>query len=197
MIPKFSNENEEVEFWRTHDMVDFLDDLVPIDVKFVRKEDIAKVENNDIIWTKEKLEHLRQKRQEEFRNTSYYASQPQPLFIDERFNPDNWNGGDDVIRGILRDLYWNHYVTELDDVNRKDTDFVVYISSFSHDDYTLYTIITKEVDLYGYVDVHSYVVWWYKNRGNTEGLVKDGRYMTEDEYVHLLNILTRVMQTVE
>jgi len=34
-IPKFSNEQEEAEFWSTHDATQFLDQSEPVDVKFV------------------------------------------------------------------------------------------------------------------------------------------------------------------
>src|SRR5437773_11645129 len=34
-IPKFQNEQEESEFWDTHDSTEFLDETTPINVKFV------------------------------------------------------------------------------------------------------------------------------------------------------------------
>ncbi len=34
-IPKFASEQEESEFWDTHEISDFLDDAEPVDVQFV------------------------------------------------------------------------------------------------------------------------------------------------------------------
>lgn len=34
-LPKFANEQEEAEFWDTHESTDFLDDTEPVDVIFV------------------------------------------------------------------------------------------------------------------------------------------------------------------
>jgi len=34
-LPKFSNDQEEAEFWSTHDATKFLDQSEPVDVKFV------------------------------------------------------------------------------------------------------------------------------------------------------------------
>ena len=38
-IPKFANLAEEAEFWDTHDITDYLDELTPVDFKF--SEDLA------------------------------------------------------------------------------------------------------------------------------------------------------------
>ncbi len=44
-IPKFTSEQEEAEFWDTHSITDFLDELTPVDVTIVdarpRKEQIS------------------------------------------------------------------------------------------------------------------------------------------------------------
>jgi predicted DNA binding CopG/RHH family protein len=44
-IPKFANEQEEAEFWDTHSITDFLDELTPVDVTVIdsrpRKEQIS------------------------------------------------------------------------------------------------------------------------------------------------------------
>lgn len=34
-IPKFSNEQEEAEFWATHDATAYLNETEPVDVKFI------------------------------------------------------------------------------------------------------------------------------------------------------------------
>jgi len=44
-IPKFANEQEEAEFWATHDAAEFLDETRPVDMTFAdarpRKTQIA------------------------------------------------------------------------------------------------------------------------------------------------------------
>ena len=44
-IPKFASEQEEAEFWDTHSITDYLDELTPVDVTVVdarpRKEQIS------------------------------------------------------------------------------------------------------------------------------------------------------------
>lgn len=35
-IPEFSSREEEAEWWDTHDITDYLDDLQPVKVKFAR-----------------------------------------------------------------------------------------------------------------------------------------------------------------
>jgi len=34
-IPKFANDQEESEFWATHDATEFLDEIEPVDATFV------------------------------------------------------------------------------------------------------------------------------------------------------------------
>ena len=34
-IPKFTDEQQEAEFWATHDATEFMDEAVPVDVTFV------------------------------------------------------------------------------------------------------------------------------------------------------------------
>ena len=34
-LPKFANEQEEAEFWETHDLTDYLDNTLPVRVTFV------------------------------------------------------------------------------------------------------------------------------------------------------------------
>ncbi len=34
-IPKFSSEQEESDFWDTHDFTDYLDETEPVDIRFI------------------------------------------------------------------------------------------------------------------------------------------------------------------
>lgn len=34
-IPEFKNDQEEAEFWDTHSVTDYLDDLKPVDITFI------------------------------------------------------------------------------------------------------------------------------------------------------------------
>lgn len=36
-IPEFNTRQEEAEFWDTHDITDYLDDLKPVEVRFTKR----------------------------------------------------------------------------------------------------------------------------------------------------------------
>jgi len=42
-IPEFKNIEEEAEFWDTHDITDFLDDMELEDIKFIRKKPLTTI----------------------------------------------------------------------------------------------------------------------------------------------------------
>ena len=42
LIPKFKNEDEEREFWATHDLTDYLDSFVPVELDLSKLKPSAK-----------------------------------------------------------------------------------------------------------------------------------------------------------
>jgi len=109
-----------------------------------------------------------------------FADKPKRMFVNELFNKNNWNGGDDIIRDFLLDVeercVKNIYHIEVDDCYAP---LIVHVDRV--EDITFATIIC------GY-DV--YFFSWYKNRGCTEIATKNSKDLTEDEYVDLLNIIS-------
>lgn len=107
------------------------------------------------------------------------GSEPKPLFVDEVFNMDNWNGGDDVIRQFIS------YIQEQKEWYRV----------FSKNNQTLIVrYIYDNGDNYVYI-VHvnacgnstKWVFKWYKNRGRIDEAICDDNVMTETDYLYLLN----------
>ena len=84
------------------------------------------------------------------------------------FTPDNWNGGD-----ILR-----HFLTEHFDENTLINNLCLYY--YLIDDQR--TVLILGVDSW-------YEISWYKNRGQTEIIRKNGEFITLEEYIELCNKL--------
>lgn len=151
------------------------------------------------IITKETLERLRSNQQK-----PYYGSDAKAMFVDGKFNPNNWNGGDGVIRqyfsfhrddnGYLKQhgkevsFRWEH--------GGFDGDLITshYIS---HNDQSYATII-----LDGWMDIpvsegaedfpiHLITYFsWYKSRGQTELFNHNGlKYSDELIYLIVLNAI--------
>ena len=112
-----------------------------------------------------------------------FGDEPKRMFENGVFNPNNWNGGDDLIRNFFEDLYEeridNTYIIEEDDgwTSKSVICHVDYLDDQNH------AIINVNGDLYYFE--------WYKNRGCTEIAKLNSKDMTEDEYIELLNILEK------
>mgnify|MGYP003300883697 CR=1 FL=1 len=108
-------------------------------------------------------------------NSGNFRSEPKPLFIrldfyvDEWiFNPDNWNGGDILRHGLLNIL---------DEGKSIDGYEIKY---FWHNGQTTF-LIFKDNDWYE--------ISWYKSRGRTDTIKKNGEPIYLDEYIDLCNEL--------
>ena len=103
-----------------------------------------------------------------------FASEPKCLFkLDDFgeewiFNPDNWNGGDILRHGLLDILYDGKSIESHE------------IKYFCHDDITT-IFIFKDNDFYE--------ISWYKQRGRTYIIKKNGEPIYLDEYIELCNEL--------
>jgi hypothetical protein len=145
--------------------------------------------------TKEVLEQLRKTQQRE-----YYGSQAQAMFVDGIFNPNNWNGGDRLIRQYFseyRDGLFNDQVAAEIEFGEKETEFSgdIIINHKWFEDQNYVTIIfhgwygVDEMNDYKQQIDHIAYFTWYKSRGRTENALYNGRPMTEDEYLFVLNAL--------
>ena len=125
------------------------------------------------MFTKEILEKLRKSRE-------------QALFIDGIFNPNNWNGGDDVIREFTKYVERKSgFFCEFESKKYLYQIFCVY--QFIDDE--KYFTITVIKDNGSRENVDSYVINYYKDRGTTNWIFKNGKIINEDEYIELLNLL--------
>lgn len=106
--------------------------------------------------------------------SGYFRSKPEPLFIRDHFddyypaylefNPDNWNGGD-ILRKWLVEVW-------TPDLQLKDYQIKYY---WVDDQTTIYILGENEW----------FEISWYKNRGRTESIKLNGRYIDLDDYVRL------------
>ena len=113
-----------------------------------------------------------------------------------RFNPHNWNSGQDP-RAILceRDVYDERMDEPFEswyDEEGTDghiTSYGVFWSGekrHENQTYVIMNVITSDKD-----SADTYIVSWYKSRGCTEILTKNGHKITLNEYVGMLNTLEK------
>jgi hypothetical protein len=143
--------------------------------------------------TKEHLNKLREHQQK-----NYYGSQAQAMFVDGVFNSDNWNGGDGIIRQYFYDNVWME--TKVSDIDFT-YDSIHYwgdiiITHTWYDDQSYVTITFAgsyekdgNLQLNDYEFEHVAFLTWYKSRGRTESVKFDGKPMTEEQYLFVLNAL--------
>lgn len=116
--------------------------------------------------------------------SGHYGSEPTPLFLKETddpeeywvFNRDNWNGGD-----ILRKWFYN-------DWNQK---------IHFHDYIIKYYWIDDQTTIYILGENEWYEISWYKNRGRTEEIKRNGHDIELGEYIDLCNYLGIVLEDKE
>ncbi len=138
--------------------------------------------------TPEDLERLRQY---QFKNRKqlHFGSEPIPMFIDGKFNCNNWNGGDDIIRDYFYDI-------ETSDCWQKGYEVssgYLIINFYYYEDQAYAIIIHDDIDTYWVArqrEHHDvYYFSWYKHRGETEVAKLNGHDMTEEAYIKLLNLI--------
>lgn len=146
------------------------------------------------VITKEILQILRDNQQKD-----YYGSQAKAMFVNGVFNPSNWNGGDGLVRQYFSDF--NHGKLR-DDTVAKEISFMngnteysgdVIVTHTWFDDQNYVTVILRGslyIDNQFDDDIEDVAYFsWYKSRGSTEVAKYNGKSMTEDEYLLVLNAL--------
>lgn len=114
----------------------------------------------------------------EMMDSGVFGSEPTFLFsmTDERFaddfdywefNPDNWCGGD-ILRNFIYDTFYDNINIEGMDIKRYRIDDSWYVFIFTETSF--------------------YQIKWYKSRGNTERIAKDGDLISLKEYIDLCNL---------
>lgn len=141
------------------------------------------------MWNTEKYLQAANKYAKQFEIDFPTSSKPKLLFLytDEmedwncEFNKNNWNGYDLLRTFLLTNLYDKDIKFDniIDEVHitancRYDSDNwsgYILIEPINNDTYDLYTIS------------------WYKHRGRTDTIQKNGELITLDDYILLLNLL--------
>lgn len=108
-------------------------------------------------------------------NSGNFGSTPTFLFnpLDDDptewvFNPRNWNGGDILRRGLMK----------------------IFDLGESIDGYEIkYFIHSDQTTIFIFTDTDWYEISWYKSRGRTDSIKKNGDPIYIDEYIDLCNAL--------
>lgn len=115
------------------------------------------------------------------------------------FNPSNWNSGEGVIRqfgyAIQEAIFKTHnQYYELHKKSYIQQGWLICAYSWISD-YN-YLQITNNYNKYTYDEndegvskCDQYLIMWYKNRGCTELIMKNGKPVTIKQYVKLLNVI--------
>ena len=105
--------------------------------------------------------------------SGHYGSEPTFLFVESEFhetmifNPENWCGGD-----ILRRYFYLNW----DELNVKDWDIKWFI-------------VDGQSYVFLFHEDHFYELSWYKSRGRTDYVKKDGNPIEIEDYIELCNAL--------
>jgi len=104
---------------------------------------------------------------------------------DGTFNPDNWNGGDAIIRKFINHLY-NEDTIIYECISYGDNSYDLICSLVWHDDhqYININVISNNHDTVDHVFFRI-----YKVRGGTEMARYNGQNMNIDQYLLLLNLI--------
>lgn len=129
---------------------------------------------------------------------SGYGSPPKSLFYSNKtFAEDNWNGGEAIIRQYTAHLDSkvdnNRLSSEFELQTGADSgiggDFLAVYSWFNDSNY----VQTRNYEWYEDKSTEwkfdQYLIAYYKDRGKTDIITKNGKPITFDEYVELLNII--------
>lgn len=121
---------------------------------------------------------------------SSYGSQPISTFNfnTDKFNERNWCGGDDVIRQFTSwdNFNENCYYKEFD-LDYNSGDFIATSAYFNDQQY--YNITLRHYEDGREWKFNQYLITFYKSRGSTEWISKNGQTINFNEYVELLNII--------
>lgn len=121
---------------------------------------------------------------------SSYGSQPISLFDfkTNKFNERNWAGGDAIIRQFADTFAFDgdSYCKEFEYGNTYGD---IIVSSTYFNDQSYYYITLRHVEEESDWKITQYLVTFYKSRGKTDWISKDGKTINLDEYVELLNVI--------
>lgn len=151
--------------------------------------------------TKESLIKRHKERVKEYKkDNTKFGSLPESLFNFKtgNFNYDNWNGGDSVIRQLTGRVIDNHFC-EITYDYQYTKDFVyddmygeiIMVGTYSNDHSYIQILINYNDEDEFEIDqnILQYAITYYKNRGKTDQILKNGIIINFEEYLKLLNII--------
>lgn len=120
----------------------------------------------------------------------HYGSKITSMFKNNAsFDTGNWASGENFIR-IFFEIY---PITGSIDLTVDNTETIVMIQKeYKDDQHYLQMTFGSDWELISGYD--HYIMTWYKNRGRTEQIYKNGRPITLDEFVYLCNRFFVILQ---
>lgn len=122
---------------------------------------------------------------------------PKPLFINGLFNQDNWSAGDAILREFIyylneecndriMDMLYKSDLLEDDSADGSENPVLFMASHYIICD-EKYTVINIHQDQT--LEFETYTIKWYKDRGRIDHITLNGKLITEEEYLKLLNFI--------
>lgn len=116
-----------------------------------------------------------------------YYDVTEPMFTNGKFNRNNWNGGDDVIRQLFSEIEdsdsWKPRIYQ--------NDKMLMIIDFDIQDDDRYGKIIA-IELENHSLCFEYEFSWYKRRGRTDLARIDNKLLDEETYIKLLNQIEEI-----
>lgn len=148
--------------------------------------------------TKKMLEDRYTTYKKYFKEKNLSDSDPEPLFtLDEDgwFNESNWMSNQDLLRMYCNKLldktgYYNFYITDRICSNTTSDVFnvnVYFVLDEEQKTFILFVTNEMKASINEFDAVYS--ITWYKERGCTEAIRKNGCLINRDDYLTLLNII--------
>jgi hypothetical protein len=124
-----------------------------------------------------------------------YGKEPIPLFLDGRFNKNNYFGGDDVIRAYFTEINENEDGIAFPEITldyEDETKTVGIIAQqFENEDYINFFVTITGVGLKPVKEIFDMAVFGLKKSdiNNIDFCWFNGKDMTESEYCYILNVI--------
>lgn len=136
------------------------------------------------IFSKEYLDNKYEERKAYLLRVAPGSDTPKPLFIDGKFNPKNWNSGQDVFRVLYQTVDNPGFFIKTVDEDH-------YIMAFFKCVYEEWYVV---IDIYEITEderiiTYSLRIKWYKQRGRTDEILYNNQPIAEHEYIKVIQYL--------
>jgi uncharacterized protein YihD (DUF1040 family) len=202
--------NDLKSYWSKHTHLEFgalLDRLMALEGNV---KHISYISNDEwLTWLKrvddyslfnaEILEKLRLNRFKNFHSSlaekEKYGKEPIPLFLDGKFNKNNYFGGDDVIRAYFTEINENEegiaFPEVILDCEDETKTVGIIAQQFENDEYINFFVTITGVNLRPVKEVFDMAVFGLKkdNINHIDFCWFNGQDMTEKDYCYILNVI--------